>query len=37
MDSLHNSKNQINAKSYEPLTVNGKKQPIEVYEVLGLK
>ena len=30
-------KNQINAKPYAPLTVKGKTQPIEVYEVTGLK
>ena len=30
-------KNQVNAKPYAPLTVKGKTQPIEVYEVMGLK
>ena len=30
-------KNQINAKPYAPLTVKGKTQPIDVYEVMGLK
>ena len=45
MDSPHNSKkhlwsdirNQINTKSYKPLVVKGKVQPIDVYEVVGLK
>jgi len=30
-------KEQIKAKPYAPLTVKGKTQPIEVYEVMGLK
>jgi adenylate cyclase len=30
-------KNQVNAKPYAPLTVKGKTQPIDVYEVMGLK
>ena len=30
-------KDQIEAKPFEPLTVKGKSQPLEVYEVLGLK
>jgi len=27
----------VDAKPYAPLTVKGKTQPIEVYEVMGLK
>jgi len=30
-------KNEIDAKPFAPLTVKGKNQPLEVYEVLGLK
>jgi adenylate cyclase len=30
-------KNEIDAKPFAPLTVKGKTQPLEVYEVLGLK
>ena len=30
-------KNQVDARLYAPLTVKGKAQPIEVYEVMGLK
>jgi len=30
-------RNQINGKPYAPLTVKGKTQPIDVYEVMGLK
>jgi adenylate cyclase len=30
-------KNEIDAKPFAPLTVKGKAQPLEVYEVLGLK
>ncbi len=30
-------KKEVNAKPYAPLTVKGKTQPIDVYEVLGLK
>jgi PAS domain S-box-containing protein len=30
-------KNEIDAKPFTPLTVKGKAQPLEVYEVLGLK
>jgi class 3 adenylate cyclase len=29
--------NEIDAKPFAPLTVKGKTQPLEVYEVLGLK
>jgi len=36
-DAYERVKNQINAKPYAPLTVKGKTQPIEVYEVMGLK
>ncbi len=35
-DAYERVKNQINAKPYAPLTVKGKTQPIEVYEVTGL-
>jgi hypothetical protein len=37
MDSSHNLKNQINAIPCALLTVKGKTQPIDVYEVMGLK
>jgi len=30
-------KNEIDAKPFAPLTVKGKTQPLEVYELLGLK
>jgi len=30
-------KKQVDAKTYTPLSVKGKTQPVEVYEVLGLK
>ena len=30
-------KNEIEARHYAPMSVKGKSQPIEVYEVLGLK
>ena len=36
-DAYERVKNQINAKPYAPLTVKGKTQPIEVFEVMGLK
>jgi hypothetical protein len=30
-------KDEINAKPFVPLSVKGKTQPLEVYEVLGIK
>jgi class 3 adenylate cyclase len=30
-------RNDVEAKHYAPMTVKGKAQPIDVYEVLGLK
>ncbi|HEY9153356.1 MAG TPA: adenylate/guanylate cyclase domain-containing protein [Anaerolineales bacterium] len=36
-DAYERVKNQVDAKPYAPLTVKGKTQPIEVYEVMGLK
>ncbi len=36
-DAYERVKNQINAKPFTPLTVKGKTQPIEVFEVMGLK
>jgi adenylate cyclase len=36
-DAYERVKNQVDAQSYAPLTVKGKAQPIEVYEVIGLK
>jgi class 3 adenylate cyclase len=30
-------KDEINTKPFVPLSVKGKTQPLEVYEVLGLK
>jgi hypothetical protein len=30
-------KKEIKAKTFTPMNVKGKTQPIEVYEVLGLK
>jgi PAS domain S-box-containing protein len=36
-DAYERVKNQINAKPYAPLTVKGKTQAIDVYEVMGLK
>jgi len=36
-DAYERVKNEVNAKPYAPLTVKGKKQVIEVYEVMGLK
>ena len=36
-DAYERVKNQIKAKPYAPLTVKGKTQPIDVYEVMGLK
>ena len=36
-DAYERVKNQVDARPYAPLTVKGKAQPIEVYEVVGLK
>lgn len=36
-DAYERVKDQIEAKPFVPLTVKGKTQPLEVYEVLGLK
>ncbi len=36
-DAYERVKNQVDAKAYAPLMVKGKLQPIEVYEVYGLK
>ena len=36
-DAYERVKDQVNARAYAPLTVKGKAQPIEVYEVLGVK
>jgi adenylate cyclase len=36
-DAYERVKNQVDAKPYAPLTVKGKTQPIDVYEVMGLK
>ncbi len=36
-DAYERVKNQVDAKPYAPLTVKGKTQAIEVYEVLGLR
>ena len=36
-DAYERVKDQVDAKPYAPLTVKGKAQPIEVYEIIGLK
>jgi len=36
-DAYERVKNQINAKPHAEITVKGKSQPLEVFEVLGLK
>jgi len=36
-DAYERVKKEVDAKPYAPLTVKGKTQPIEVYEVMGLK
>jgi PAS domain S-box-containing protein len=36
-DAYERVKDQVNARAYAPLTVKGKAQPIDVYEVLGVK
>jgi adenylate cyclase len=36
-DAYERVKNEVDAKPYAPLSVKGKTQPIDVYEVLGLK
>jgi class 3 adenylate cyclase len=37
LDAYERVKDQIEAKPFVPLSVKGKTQPIEVYEVFGLK
>ncbi len=36
-DAYERVKDEIEAKPFLPLSVKGKTQPLEVYEVLGLK
>ncbi len=36
-DAYERVKNEVTAEPYAPLTVKGKAQPLEVFEVLGLK
>jgi PAS domain S-box-containing protein len=36
-DAYERVKDQVNARAYAPLTVKGKAQPIDVYEVMGIK
>jgi len=36
-DAYERVKDDVEAKPFAPLTVKGKTQPLEVYEVVGLK